>query len=295
MNQITYATAKPRHIDCTAEEYHQRPEVSQSQLKDFRQSPALYHGRHVAKTIPAKSSSAFDLGTVVHAASLDPVGLVQIVAEIPSDVLNSQGHRKGKEWTDWSESHAGKVQMTAKELRPVRAMLEGMRAEPRAVELLGGRGQNEYSIFWPDTATGLARRARLDRWTVVDGHGVVVDVKTSRAIEEWAFRRDAHEYGYWNQGAWYLDAATAMGLPADEFRIVVICTVAPYECVVFRCDEPDIVDAREENSELLAELADRRERDDWRPRHHGQVRTLERPAYAKRRLSLTHNGKEVTL
>lgn len=307
MNQITTAPATPRHVECTAEEYHQRPEVSQSQLKDFRKSPGLYHGRYVTKTIPPKSSSAMDLGTVVHAALLDPVGLIGVVAEIPADVLNSQGHRKGKEWTNWSEAHAGKVQMTPRELRPVRAMLDGVRAEPRAVELLrpeegnpiselsGGLGHNEYSIVWPDIATGLILRARLDRWTVLDGRGVVADVKTCRAIEEWLFRRDAHDYGYWNQAAWYLDAAAALKLAADDFRVIVSCSTPPYECTVYQYAATDIAEAREENCESLAELADRRARDDWRPRHHGQVRTLERPAYAKRSVKLTHKGKEIVL
>ena len=59
-----------RHIECTMEEYHQRPEWSRSQLEDFFRSPPLFYGRHVAKPplYPREEKQVFDHGTVAEHA-----------------------------------------------------------------------------------------------------------------------------------------------------------------------------------------------------------------------------------
>ena len=52
--------------------YHSRDALSCSKLKVFRHSPALYHGRFVAKTIPPPDETrAFFLGKAIESLALD--------------------------------------------------------------------------------------------------------------------------------------------------------------------------------------------------------------------------------
>jgi len=102
---IAMISTTPQHVPCTMDEYHARPEWSNSQFDVLAEDPLLFHARFLARTVPHESKACWDFGTTVHGLLSSPGSIDEIAVEIPSEVLNSQGHKKGKAWTEWRDEH----------------------------------------------------------------------------------------------------------------------------------------------------------------------------------------------
>jgi len=289
------AGRKARHVTCNLEDYHKRPEWSRSQLEVLRQSPVLFYGRFVADPplFAPKQSRDLDVGKVAHEVLTAPGGLDQVVVEIPAEVLNSQGHRKGKTWTEWSEDHAGLIQMTAAELEPVRAMVRNTYAHPEAGRLLAKAMHYEWSLVWTDEKTGLGLRARPDLIVSDNGGVVVVDFKTTRAVTPRDFARDVAQFGYHRQAAFYSEAVRRFGYRVNRFLFVAVDKSPAHECRVYELDEDSIAAGQEQVRELLLDLARRLDENDWQPEGFGDVRRIRLPEYALPSLELTIGGEKL--
>lgn len=162
-------------VDWTAERYHADTEtVSRSQLEDLRASPALYHARHVARTLPPDSPGpAMRLGTNVHMAVLEPEEWrrrteYRPAPEKPQRPEGADGRAKAgtsardlyecwkddcDDWEsalrDWAASRpADMIDLSVAERDRIEAIAASVRAHPFASILLGESGDNEQTVLW---------------------------------------------------------------------------------------------------------------------------------------------------
>lgn len=277
-------------FDWTNAEYHaDRSSWSHSQLEDLIASPTLFYGRHVEEppTFPRKESSAFDLGTAVHAALLGDGEDPFVV--IPDRVLSKAGRRVGSLWQAFRDEHAGQVLLKPEEAAVPTAMIESVHREPAAMDRLGVTwpGQNETSLRGRDTKTGLLVRARPDRYIVRKEQSALIDVKTTSKFD--AFGKQFRDYGYHRQLAWYASLLEpfCFGWPVVEFTLIVVETVVPYRCVVYVIEPEAIALGNHQNRAALDDLARRLEEDDWYEPTHGKVVPLDLPPWAYPDVSLT--------
>jgi len=170
-----------------------------------------------------KSSAAFDLGTAAHSLILeqDESGIVVIDVDA----------KRGKVWTDPANAAEaeGKIALTSKEWAQVLAMRDAVMAHPFARGLFTGH-KAEQSVFWEED--GLILKCRPDAWQP----GTLVDLKTARDANPNEFGKTAHEYGYHQSAAHYIDgvkAATGEELP---FHFVLVEKTAPYLVSVVELD-----------------------------------------------------------
>ncbi len=272
-----------RHIDCTLAEYHARDEWSHSQAKLLPDQPALFHGRHITGEFSRKTSWELDLGTIIHACLLDPEGIEGLAVVIPDDVLNAQGHKKGKDWTAWKEEHAGLIHIDAKGEIQIARMLANTRANSDAMRLLEGDGVNEYTIAWTDPETGLLLRCRPDRVTAVADRAVAVEVKTCRDPRPRQFSGACFDFRYYRQAAFYLDGINRLGKfgTVSTFAFVAIQNAEPYDVVVYAELMPsDIELGEKENRQAICDLAHRLLTDDWTSPYSRHALTLRLPHWA---------------
>ncbi|HUT88721.1 MAG TPA: PD-(D/E)XK nuclease-like domain-containing protein [Thermoguttaceae bacterium] len=259
-------TKKARHIECTLAEYHARSEWSNSQIKTLRESPPLFYGCHVARPPlwPPEEKQCWDLGTVAHACLTSPGGIDGVVVEIPADVLNSQGHRKGGAWLQWKAEHADRLMLTAAEMAGIRSMVRNVYDHPEARKLLRSILHQEHTIVWHDDETGLDFRARPDLICNGDKHGVTLtEFKTTRQHDPRWFGGDAVKFGYHHQLTWYEDGLEAFGYPVRDHRIITANNRPAYECRVYRLPDALLELAREENRATRRDLARRLKESDW--------------------------------
>jgi hypothetical protein len=139
-----------------------------------------------------KRSRAFDFGTLLHQALLEP-HLLQ------------------------SSSYA------LKHHKLLQRCLYRIRQDPECMHLL--EGSREQEVYWEDSYTGVACKGKLD----VLGQNRVVDLKTTSARSEKEFRACILRYEYDRQMAFYADSVqaseiTLIGVSKTRDRLFVVHT-----------------------------------------------------------------------
>lgn len=201
-------------------DYHRDPALGSTSLKTLAtRTPAHY--QHDL-THP-KFSDAFTLGTAAHSLILegDTSGIVIVEAD---NWLTKDA--KAAKATALAE---GKQPLLTKEIEQVWAMTHAVMAHPEAWKLFKGH-KAEQSVFWDED--GLMLKCRPDAWKP----GLLIDLKTTRDANPNEFGKTAHEYGYHQSAAHYIDgvkAATGEELP---FHFVLVEKTAPYLVSVVELD-----------------------------------------------------------
>jgi hypothetical protein len=204
-----------------------------------------------------------------------------VVTEIPADVLNGDGHRKGAAWQEWKKANPNKILLKAEELVPIRRMVANVYDHPVASRLLGKVLHYEFSLVWDDPETGLALRARPD---LIVGHGgnhvIVPDFKTTKALTPREFVRDAVQFGYHRQAAWYSELVAAFGYEVLAFLFITVDKSPAHECRVYELPEPALQLGREQNQAGRRDLVRRLETNDWTDPYGKEILTVDLPEWA---------------
>lgn len=261
--------------------YHAMDALSNSRISDYLKSPAYYHGRHIAKTIPApKQSASMEWGTKVHRFLLDQ----DFVAEIPAD-FNRRGGKNTNGYRDWAAQNREKIICTPEEHEALLQIEANTHNHKMADKLIFGEGESEVSLLWK--SLGVDCKARLDRVLPIGGSLFVVDIKTTSDPSAEAFAKSAFRYGYHRQSSFYQEGALAFYDPDGlidgniHFVFVAIRNSPPWdvECYELSADFENI--GADEWVNALKEIRGRMETGDWKSKTHGSVVTLAPPRYAE--------------
>jgi len=199
-----------------------------SSLKHLAVSPKLYKYR---TENPEPYKPAFALGSAAHCLILEP-------GKFDSRYAVFDGTRRGKEWDAWEAAHPGVESLKPAERATAIEIAKAVREHRRIAPLLSG-GLYEETIEWTDKDTGLRCKGRVDYLRPTQ----LVDIKTAKDIAPRWFSRDAAQYLYHGQLAWYWEGAIQAGrLPpdADLPYIVVVEKKPPYDCGVYRMTPADM-------------------------------------------------------
>lgn len=256
----------------TYAEYAKIPAVNWSTLKHMRDSPAHYLAARRRPVQP--DTDALTLGRVTHMALFEP-HLLETVA------IWTGGARRGKAWDAWRDEHAGQDIIRERDLEPIRAMAEAVRAHPIAGPLLAGGGRGEQTLTWTDTRSKIACKARLD-W--LSDAGDLVDLKTAADLDPRSFARAVHRYGYHGQLAHYRAACLHSGMTVHRALIIGVEKRAPWDVMVYQLDrgapEGALYVGEQVRRELLDRLAECIETDSWPGRGGDSIQPLLLPPYA---------------
>jgi len=136
------------YYDMTDEEYHKqysREEhyYSSSQLKDILESPEIFKDKYILGNIPEvkpATQDAYDVGTVVHTAILEPDKLKG------SYVKWTSGNRTGKPFEDFKKKNKGKLILNKSMLKKANNAIKSVRGSDLCMEYFE-EGQAEVSFF----------------------------------------------------------------------------------------------------------------------------------------------------
>ena len=233
--------------------------------------PALYkHWRDQGQ--PPKK--AFDVG---HAAHKEVLGVGLDIEVVPGAAWNTNAAKaKVKEIRE-----RGGVPLKQVEYDQVKAMAAALRAHPLAGKLLNpAAGVAEQAGFWQDPETGVWCRVKFDFLRIhATRLRVIVDYKSAASAEPGHFRRSIHNFGYFQQDAWYEDGAEALGIDVDGFLFVTQEKEPPYLVTVFQLDPEDLAAGRARNRLALETYRRCTETGYW-PAYSDDVVQISRPAWA---------------
>lgn len=154
----------------------------------------------------------------------------------------------------------GCIPLITKDYDTAQAMIARLREHPEAGPLFARPGRTEQTYVAPDPDTGVLRKIRIDFEPDVNGGRVlIVDGKTTRNAQPRAFARSIADYGYDQQGAYYSDVLSHLGLDNGQppaFIIVAQEKKPPYLLSVHQLPEYVIDGGRELNRAALAVYAE---------------------------------------
>lgn len=274
---------EPGVYDIPDAEYHQDPvpggSLSHSGAKRLLppSCPALFdHWRRYGQ----QPNEAFDLGHAAHKLVLG-VGLdIRVIDAADWKTKKAQDARKAA----YAE---GAVPLLADDWRRVHDMADALRRHPIASALLDpDLGKPEVSLFWTDTETDVARRARLDWLRPGSGSArtIVVDYKSTNDAEPDACAKVMHNYRYHSQGDYYLDGVVTLGLgdPDTAFVLIFQEKDPPHLVTVAEPDSVALRIGRDLNRRALQTYAECSAAGEW-PGYTEDVLSLSLPAWVERR------------
>lgn len=202
-----------------------------------------------------------DLGTVGHAAILEPHVIEGVCLEIPATALNADGHKKGAAWKEFAEEHSKRILLKPDEMKVVRGMFDACYRHPIARRLLLADGPTEASIFWTCPLSGLKRRVRPDK--IVTGWGWVNVKTTTAGVDEQSFIRTVRNFRYDIGQEFYRDAGERLDGERPEHVFVVVEQDEPHRVRVYELGQAWQNMARDAIETGLLDFARRMESGDW--------------------------------
>lgn len=203
--------------DLSNEQYHAHPAISSSDVKAvYKTSLAHWKGK------VRKPSSAFAMGSAVHALVLEPEK--NLVLRGPED-------RRGNKWKEaqLAADLDGQILLPEGEFDLAARIADAAKAHPVLAQYLADPTfVAEASFFGIDKETGVEIKCRPDGY--LPDAGVVFDLKTTTDASPDGFPRELRKYAYDVQAAFYLRALRAAGYKADTFIFAAVEKEAPY-CV----------------------------------------------------------------
>jgi len=240
--------------------------VSKSLLWDFNQSP--YKWRH---STGKESTRAMDLGTLIHAAILEPNIPLDVIAAVSP--FSDFRTKAAQEWRDDARA-MGKMIATDDDIRAASGC-EAVFSEDYAQRFAGGY-KSEVAVFATIGATDIKGMIDL----VPDNLDLLVDLKTTAKIGNLRnITNTIIDRGYHWQAALYLDLwNAASGENRTRFVICFIEVTAPYESAWVEVS-PELIEAgRVGYMNALAKWQSCVAVGVW-PRQHEGITTIEKPAY----------------
>lgn len=252
-------------------EYLAHPALSSSGARKLLppSCPALF--RH-EQTNPIQATPDMEFGSVTHELLLgDGHGFV---------VLEYDSYRTKAAQEDAKLARAqGIIPILAHDLAVAKAMVSVVRAHPIAGKLFS-EGDAEETLIWTDKEFGFQRRARID-YAKRGRRLLLVDFKTANSAAPEKIAKSSWDYGYAQQGEFYIDGATALALgPDPAFLLVTQMKEPPYLVTVGQYSEVARQIGRELNRRALQIYAECTERNEW-PGFADDIATLSLPGWVE--------------
>lgn len=166
---------------------------------------------------PQPRKKEFDFGTAVHS---------YVLGGGPELVLCKKEDWKTKEaQAEKDDAYLrGAIPLLPKEFEQVKAMAEALREHPVAAELFAeGSGVPELSMYWVDSETGITCRSRPDWLRHRSGGRLLMpDLKTIHKADDESIAKHIQDFGYHQQGDWYLEGARRLGLAGPDAVFVLV-------------------------------------------------------------------------
>lgn len=260
-------------------EYHERKEISASDLKLMDQSWRLYEASKITGELRRDPTGSMELGTAVHTAALEPERyFVEYVVQ-----PNGLNDRRTKAYKEWSETvHASQTILKQETAVVVRRCVESLNSHPIIGTLLRLDGNVERSYLWTCKTTGVECRFRPDK--ITPKTYVILDIKTIQACSEHSFAKAVTDFRYDLQAAHYLAGATEIYGDGDwMFVFAAIETSPPFRCRAFSLDTEALRFGCDTREGLLSEYARRAEANDWRDPRESELISISLPTWFLRR------------
>lgn len=214
--------------------------LSKHALDDFAKCPYAFFRRRAEpdKAPPPEQSEAFDVGSLVHAAVLEPARFSAEFVALPEEIKV----RRGKAYEAFLVENEGKTVVKREHYDLASDIRTALAACPPAARVLDTCPRREITLLWSELAAEM--KARVDFMS--ENGAILGDLKTAQDASPEAFVKAADAFGYDIQAATYLRAARVLGMTPKLFVFVVVEKAFPFTAGIYAFDaDSDFVRAGE--------------------------------------------------
>jgi exodeoxyribonuclease VIII len=203
-------------------------------------------------TAQKKQTPAMRWGEIVHTYILEYNKFLYEYAIEPERL--DKRTKEGKAWVEETKL-AGFRTVSYDEHEALKQMRQSVLSNEAARELMHSAQMIEPSVYWEED--GAKCRARPD---IVRANSIV-DLKTTSNIRN--FAKDAANFRYHVQAAFYMSGLRANGLEPASFQFLVVETEPPFLCQVFLSDNFFLARGADEYKKDLADYVRCTEMNEW--------------------------------
>lgn len=241
-------------------EYQAAEGVSNSMLSNIEINPSFYK---YCLQEPKKQTDALTFGSLLHCLILQPDNFDNEFAIEP--IVNKRTN-EGKELLEqFNLDNKNKIIVNNEQLQLADFLRQKVYEHPKAKALLTGAGDNEISLFWQDSETGVMCKARFDRAKYVGNKFIIIDVKSVRSAKPENFTKTVYDLKYHNQASWYIQCGNAC-FKDKEFAGFVFIAVEkepPYSVAVYEMTELYLKIGEINTRKNLLTYKECKEKDNW--------------------------------
>lgn len=221
---------------------------------------------HARQALFAKSSGeeekptpAMKFGTAWHAAMGEPEYFEKHFVRLPE--LNRRKKDDNSEYYWYESQYGAEFCLKPDEYDAILTMKQTMHQHREAGPIIQALEYTETSFFWKDAQTGLGLKGRADGMSL--SAGIIVDFKSCADCRPSTFEREILDREYYRQGAMYLRAARALGLPCDKFVFLAQEKSPPYAIGVYCLSATKVAKGEAEIDSILERLRKAGESNVW--------------------------------
>ena len=258
---------KPEKIDQSNSDYHaDNSFYSSSQVKTFADGPAMYNLRYNQGV--RQSSSAFTLGSLVHAMVLEPDTLEDEYTLCPVKDRRTKAY---KEW--YAQADKSKTIVTATEWDTAMNCTNAIFDHEISRTIMEQAGEVETS--WRYEVEGIPCKLKADK--VLPDQRIVFDLKTTQSCTPREVRSAFYKYKYGLQAAHYTAGAETCYESVDQYTMIFgfVETQAPFRVLCYQVKDDDLEQFYDRWASLLQDLHIRSLKQDWSEPTDNLLLTLE--------------------
>lgn len=262
--------------------YHSRSEESRSTVAIFAKSRRMYEAVRITKSIiDDDETDSLTIGTGTHAICLKDAIELDRIRVIPKEVLAKNGARSTNAYEEWATENAGFTLIKEEQLAFCRKLSDAVHSEiGRLID--SPATEREKEVYW--TRCGIDLRCKVDivvpmradaceaPWDIP--HNLILDLKTAKSLEPWAWRREVRDRRLWLQDSLYsMGIEHETGLPC-RFAFAIVEKSEPYRVRMRELSEADRATARRRTDELLHDLRRCRDSGDFSESGEGMIEEI---------------------
>jgi hypothetical protein len=245
--------------------YFDNPALSQSKLKDLKQSPAHFFYKHMMGR-KEEPTDAMKFGSLVHTLLLEPHKFYDEFYIMP---YFNRKTKEGKAANAICLEKAGdRIAISEDDYDIANDICIAIRKKKAAQLVLNYPGLVEREFYFTDEEFSVECKMKLDKFIEPCPDfpdGVIVDLKTTQDARLDEFARSVYKYGYYNQVAFYCNAIKQIYKTDGyaPFMFIPVEKSPPYESNVFLADSSMLEAGLNENRKLMKLYKECLEKKSW--------------------------------
>ena len=219
-------------------------------------------------------TEAQKLGTITHRCIFEPDTMKDAFHVRPDGLKFTTNEGKA-----WKAQHSDRLILSADESDTIASMVGAVHRHPIASRLLKN-ATFEQGVFVEDR-NGILRKLRPD--ILPNGGNILPDLKTCESAAPDDFTKAIGNFGYYRQGAYYLDGCKLAGREFDAFVLIAVEKTPPYAVACYQIEPMAIQLGRVQYQRDLAIYAECLASGKW-PGYPERISALSVPQWMQRAL-----------